>query len=115
MVLGQAIKNNFKNYNYATVQWPDGSIISNSSTSKEFTITTHGRPVFAIVTGDMNNTSDGAWFWMQLYRDGTLLESEIVQGYSSGVNNPFMKHTLDVPPAGVHTYTCTLCSGSGSA
>ena len=101
---------------YGTLRF-NAFTISSSLTSKRgnITITTHGRPVFAICTGDLNPGSGTDWCWFRLYRDGVYIRAIIDQGSANSYNKPFSISYLDDPPAGSHTYTIEFSQGSGSA
>jgi hypothetical protein len=78
-------------------------------------ITTSGRPVQIIATGDANPGANGAWVQLQIYRDGTAIGKK-VQAESSSVNEnvPFCLNYIDNPTAGTYTYSVKIVGG-GSA
>ena len=79
------------------------------------TITTSGRPVQIIATGDANPTSAGAWVQLQLYRDGTAIGKKIqAESSSSNENVPYCLNFIDNPTAGTYTYSVKITAGSGS-
>lgn len=103
--------------NYAFHKWT-GSVVLDSTTSpiyKELSITTHGRPVFIIVTGDNNPTSETCWFNIKFYRNGTMISSQIVESHGASWNIPFAMQYLDTVAAGTYTYKVEFSLGSGSS
>jgi hypothetical protein len=78
-------------------------------------ITTSGRPIQVIATGDANPTSAGAWVQLQLYRDGTAIGKK-VQAESSATNEnvPYCLNFIDNPTAGTYTYSVKITAGSGN-
>ena len=103
--------------NYALHKWT-GSVVLDSTTSpiyKELSITTHGRPVFIIVTGDNNPTSETCWFNIKFYRNGTMISSQIVESHGASWNIPFAMQYLDTVAAGTYTYKVEFSIGSGSS
>lgn len=103
--------------NYAFYKWT-GSVTLDSSTSpisKELSITTHGRPVFIIVTGDNNPLSEACWFSIIFYRNGTMISSQMVESHGTSWNIPFAMQYLDTVAAGTYTYKVEFSLGSGSS
>lgn len=101
--------------NYAFYKFPANTkVTSSSSPSKELTITTKGRPIFISITGDNNPDAETAWMNIHLYRDGTILCSQICESHASSHNIPFALNYLDIVSAGQHTYKVTFSLGSGS-
>ena len=79
------------------------------------TITTSGRPIQIIATGDANPTSAGAWVQLQLYRDGTAIGKKIqAESSASNENVPYCLNYIDNPTAGTYTYTVKINSIYGS-
>lgn len=78
-------------------------------------ITTSGRPIQIIATGDANPQAAGAWVQLQLYRDGTAIGKKL-QVESSAVNEnvPYCINFIDNPAAGTYTYSVKLASGGNS-
>lgn len=102
--------------NYGFYKW-SGSVVLDSTTtsvSKELSITTHGRPVYIIVTGDNNPTSETCWFNIFFYRNGTLLSSQTVESHGASWNIPFAMQYLDTVAAGTYTYKVEFVIGTGS-
>jgi hypothetical protein len=78
-------------------------------------ITTSGRPVQIIATGDANPTSAGAWVQLQLYRDGTAIGKKLqAESSSSNENVPYCLNFIDNPTAGTYTYSVKITAGSGA-
>lgn len=103
--------------NYGFYKWT-GSVVLDSTTSpiyKELSITTHGRPVFIIVTGDNNPTSETCWFNIKFYRNGTMISSQIVESHGASWNIPFAMQYLDTVAAGTYTYKVEFSIGTGSS
>ena len=95
-------------------KWTTISSLS-GSTEKTITLTTHGRPVFVIVTGDNNPTSSSAWLYIQIYRDTTRLTYQICESHGNSWNIPFGVCYLDAVPAGTYTYKCSITMGNGTS
>lgn len=75
-------------------------------------ITTSGRPIQIIATGDANPLSAGAWVQLQLYRDGTAIGKKVqVESSSLNENVPYCLNFIDNPTAGTYTYSVKLTSG----
>jgi hypothetical protein len=86
-----------------------GDVVINQS------ITTSGRPVQIIATGDANPTSAGAWVQLQLYRDGSAIGKKLqAESSSSNENVPYCLNFIDNPTAGTYTYSVKITAGSGS-
>ena len=78
-------------------------------------ITTSGRPIQIIATGDANPTSAGAWVQLQLYRDGTAIGKKIqAESSSSNENVPYCLNYIDNPTAGSYTYSVKITASSGA-
>jgi hypothetical protein len=109
-LVDQSSLNSFSGYvpNYAQ---SNSSRVTNVSTSGTTivsqTITTSGRPIQIIATGDANPVSTGGgWCILQLYRDGTAIGKKL-QAESSGSNEniPYCLNFIDNPTAGTYTYS----------
>ena len=109
-LVDQSSLNSFSGYvpNYAQ---SNSSRVTNVSTSGTTivsqTITTSGRPVQIIASGDANPVSTGGgWCILQLYRDGTAIGKKL-QAESSGSNEniPYCLNFIDNPTAGTYTYS----------
>ncbi len=76
-------------------------------------ITTSGRPVQIIATGDANPANSGAWVQLQLFRDGTAIGKK-VQAESSlnNENVPYCLNFIDNPTTpGTYTYSVRIVGG----
>jgi hypothetical protein len=115
---GGTIKTSGTSTNY--VVGTGSAVTTNSATPTtvaSVTITTNGKPVFVICTGDLqpvNGTND--WCFLQCYRDGTGIGNIQVHhpGTAASTNKGFASHALDTPAAGTYTYTCKAWQGSGN-
>jgi len=79
------------------------------------TITTIGRPVQVMCSGDLNSPVGGAWGEIILVRDDTvqLGNSVYVETYGSNENRSYCIQVIDTSaPAGQHTYGMKLISRS---
>jgi hypothetical protein len=88
------------------------NVTTNGTTIVSQTITTSGRPVQIIATGDANPVSTGGgWCILQLYRDGTAIGKKL-QAESSGSNEniPYCLNFIDNPTAGTYTYSVKVVS-----
>ncbi len=78
-------------------------------------ITTSGRPIQIIATGDANPQAAGAWVQLQLFRDGTAIGKKLqVESSASNENVPYCLNFIDNPAAGTYTYSVRLTSGGQS-
>ena len=78
-------------------------------------ITTSGRPIQIIATGDANPQSAGAWVQLQLFRDGTAIGKKLqVESSASNENVPYCLNFIDNPASGTYTYSVRLTSGGQS-
>jgi hypothetical protein len=79
-------------------------------------ITTSGRPIQIIATGDANPLASGAWVQLQLFRDGTAIGKKIqAESSSSNENVPYCLNFIDNPTAGTYTYSVRITAiGGGS-
>jgi hypothetical protein len=76
-------------------------------------ITTSGRPVQIIATGDANPANSGAWVQLQLFRDGIAIGKK-VQAESSlnNENIPYCLNFIDNPTTpGTYTYSVRIVGG----
>lgn len=72
-------------------------------------ITTSGRPIQIIVTGDANPSANGAWVQLQIFRDATAIGKKIqVESSSINENVPYCLNYIDNPTAGSYTYTVKI-------
>jgi len=79
-------------------------------------ITTSGRPIQIIATGDANPLSSGAWVQLQLFRDGTAIGKKIqAESSSSNENVPYCLNFIDNPTAGSYTYSVRITANGGGS
>jgi hypothetical protein len=80
------------------------------------TITTSGKPVLLVATGDGNPLQAGGWQNLRLFRDGTAIGKLIISenGGGNSANCPFALTTIDSPSAGTYTYNVKAWQGSGA-
>jgi hypothetical protein len=81
------------------------------------TITTTGKPVLLVSTGDGNPNQSGGWHYLQIYRGSTAIGKYIIHENAGGssVNSPFALCFIDSGiGAGTYTYTTKAYQGSGS-
>ena len=97
---------------YGIQKW--AATTTNGTISKEITLTTHGRPIFLIVSGDNNPSSSSAWHNINIYRGTTKLTQQIAESHGASWNIPFCLCYLDVVEAGTYTYKAELSIGSGT-
>ena len=103
------------NGSYAMEKWSGNSSYTTSTpTEKSIQITTHGRPVFLIVSGDNNPTSSGAWHYVYIYKGDTILTVQTCQSPANSNNIPFCTCYLDIVPAGTYTYKAKIVVGNGT-
>ena len=79
-------------------------------------ITTNGKPVQVIATGDANPLANGAWCQMRLYRDSTAI-GQVVQAEStnSNINVPYCLQFVDAVAAGTYTYSMKVPAAAAAA
>ena len=75
-------------------------------------ITTSGRPVQIIATGDAN-PSTNSWVQLQLFRDGTAIGKKVqAESSSSNENVPYCLNFIDNPTTpGTYTYSVRIVGG----
>lgn len=105
---------NIFNGNYYKATWELSGTITTGQ-SKDFTFTSHGRPIFLAVSSCIQSgtgTGSNCWITMELHRDGVGLKSntQVVEGSKN--QNATLVY-LDIVPAGTHTYTFKFQVGSG--
>lgn len=88
------------------VESPGSEIVSVS-------ITTTGKPVQVVATGDFENTAVGGWVVLAIYRDSTKV-GQNVHAESSAVseNVPYALNVIDTPAAGTYTYSVKIVNSS---
>ncbi len=79
-------------------------------------ITTTGKAVLLVGTGDANPNQAGGWQRVRIYRDETALGKFIINENVGGTsaNCPFAVCFIDTPGAGTYTYSLRAWQGSGS-
>lgn len=79
-------------------------------------ITTSGRPIQIIATGDANPQANGAWVQLQIFRDGTAIGKKIqAESSSSNENVPYCLNFIDNPAVGTYNYSVRITAiGGGS-
>jgi hypothetical protein len=79
-------------------------------------ITTTGKSVLLVSTGDGNPNQAGGWHYLRLYRDSTDIGKLIINENAGGTsaNCPFAVCFIDAPSAGTYTYSIRAWQGSGS-
>lgn len=90
--------------------------LNDSTTTREATITltTTGKPVFIICTGDLNPGTGTDWADVRLYRDSTFLRKVTVQGTAQSQNGPFCVSYFDNIAAGTYVYKVSFVLGRGT-
>ena len=74
-------------------------------------ITTSGRPIQIIASGDANPQNVGGWCQLQLYRDGTPIGKKLqAESSASNENIPFCLNYIDNPTSGTYTYSVRITS-----
>ena len=108
-LVDQGALNSFSGFvpNYAQ---SNASRVTNVSTAGTTivsqTITTSGRPIQIIASGDANPLSAGGWCQLQLYRDGTPIGKRLqAESSASNENIPYCLNFIDNPTAGTYTYS----------
>jgi hypothetical protein len=76
-------------------------------------ITTSGRPVQIIATGDANPALSGAWVQLQLFRDNTAIGKKVqAESSSNNENIPYCLNFIDNPTTpGTYTYSVRIVGG----
>jgi hypothetical protein len=79
-------------------------------------ITTTGKAVILVGTGDGNPNQAGGWHYLQLYRDSTAIGKYVINENAGGnsANCPFAVCFIETPSAGTYTYSIKANQGSGS-
>lgn len=117
-LVDQGSLNSFSGFNPNYAQ-SNASAVSKSATGDIIvsqSITTSGRPVQIIATGDANPANNGAWVQLQLYRDGTAIGKKVqAESSSSNENVPYCLNFIDNPTTpGTYTYSVRIVGGSGA-
>jgi hypothetical protein len=117
-LVDQGSLNSFSGFNPNYAQ-SNASAVSKSAAGDIIvsqSITTSGRPVQIIATGDANPANNGAWVQLQLYRDGTAIGKKVqAESSSSNENVPYCLNFIDNPTTpGTYTYSVRIVGGSGA-
>ena len=79
-------------------------------------ITTSGRPIQIIATGDANPQGNGAWVQIQLFRDGVAIGKKVqAESSASNENVPYCLNFIDTPTAGTYTYSVRVTAIGGAS
>jgi hypothetical protein len=117
-LVDQSSLNSFSGFNPNYAQSNASAVTKNSigDIIVSQSITTSGRPVQIIATGDANPANNGAWVQLQLYRDGTAIGKKVqAESSSSNENVPYCLNFIDNPTTpGTYTYSVRYVGGSGS-
>lgn len=100
-IVNRHIENNYGFYKSNASAF---NVTTTRVTYSSLTITTHGRPVFIICSGDMNPTTSTAWMSMWLLRNGLELSYDIIESHGNSWNIPFCISRLDIVITGTYTY-----------
>jgi hypothetical protein len=114
-LVDQSSLNSFSGFNPNYAQ-SNASAVSKSAVGDIIvsqSITTSGRPVQIIATGDANPANNGAWVQLQLYRDGTAIGKKVqAESSSSNENVPYCLNFIDNPTTpGTYTYSVRIVGG----
>jgi len=117
-LVDQSSLNSFSGFNPNYAQSNASAVTKNSvgDIIVSQSITTSGRPVQIIATGDANPANNGAWVQLQLYRDGTAIGKKVqAESSSSNENVPYCLNFIDNPTTpGTYTYSVRYVGGSGA-
>lgn len=117
-LVDQSALNAFSGYvpNYAQSNSSRVTNVTTSSTTVvSQSITTSGRPIQIIASGDANPLSNGGWCQLQLYRDGTAIGKKVqVESSTSNENVPYCLNFIDNPTAGTYTYSVKVVAISST-
>ena len=117
-LVDQSSLNSFSGFNPNYAQSNASAVTKNSigDIIVSQSITTSGRPVQIIATGDANPANNGAWVQLQLYRDGAAIGKKVqAESSSSNENVPYCLNFIDNPTTpGTYTYSVRYVGGSGA-
>lgn len=89
------------------------NVNSPGSTIVSASITTTGKPVQVVATGDVENTQAGAWVVLAIYRDSTKVGQNVHAESSGGSENvPYALNVIDTPAAGTYTYSVKIVNSA---
>lgn len=79
-------------------------------------LTTTGKPVLLVATGDANPLQTGGWHFTQFSIDGTLIGKRVLNENGGGAskNCPWSNTHIHQPPAGTWTFAINAWQGVGS-
>ncbi len=110
-LVNQSALNAFSGYNPNWAQTSASAVTKNAvgDIIMSQSITTSGRPIQIIATGDANPLQATGWVILQIYRDGTAIGKK-VQAESSAANEnvPYAINFIDSPAAGTYTYSVKI-------
>lgn len=100
---------------YATGQGGQLTVSSTTPTTiASCSITTTGRPVLIIGTGNMNPIDASVWHRIYLYRDSSPIGNyTVIESRGASWNTAFALNHIEVPAAGTYTYSIRAALGSG--
>lgn len=106
----QTLANSVSNATAVTVNTTTPTTIASCS------ITTIGKPILLVGTGDGNPNQSGGWQRLRFYRGETAIGKQIINENAGGnsANCPFALCFIDAPGAGTYTYSIRAWQGSGS-
>lgn len=100
---------------YATGQGGQLTVSSTTPTTvASCSITTNGRPVLIIGTGNMNPIDASVWHRIYLYRDSTPIGNyTVVESRGASWNTAFALNHIEAPAAGTYIYSIRAALGAG--
>jgi hypothetical protein len=114
-LVDQSSLNSFSGFNPNYAQ-SNASAVSKSAIGDivvSQSITTSGRPVQIIATGDANPATSGAWVQLQLFRDGIAIGKKVqAESSSNNENVPYCLNFIDNPTTpGTYNYSVRIVGG----
>jgi hypothetical protein len=105
MGFGQISANSRANATNVTAGW---------DTIQSVTITTSGKPVLIVGSGDMDPNGGAGWGFTAIWRGGTQISKQhLTEGVSDDQNQNIFCTFLDTPAAGTHTYNLRFINQAG--
>ena len=81
-------------------------VSASGATITSTSITTSGKPVLVMVSGDAANSAAGGWVGVQLYRGSTAIGNKVqLESSAASENIPYCLQFIDAPAAGTYTYS----------